>query len=258
MKKDLKALKKGYVFPGDGPQVLLLHGFTGSPYDLNPVAYFLHRHNCHVAVPLLKGHGTKPRDLMDVTAKDWLNDAKQALSTFDKNRPLIIGGLSMGALLSIILAHEYDPKALLLFSCAIHLSFLSELTVASAHYSVLPRTLSLKKLSGGSDILDPNAKKKTPAYKEMPVFGLMQFDAIRRMAKQSLPHIKCPAFLAFGKYDDAIDVGQSHQALMHALNGPIYCRFYDKSKHVLTLDYDKEILCHDIWYFLHHFAGITS
>ena len=54
--------------PGQGPLapigILLVHGFTGSPISLRPLAELLSQRGFAIELPLLPGHGTRPRDLL--------------------------------------------------------------------------------------------------------------------------------------------------------------------------------------------------
>lgn len=253
-----RASKKGFELDGSRAQILLLHGYTGSPYDLRPLADFLHAHDVKVSVPLLRGHGNKPSDLNRVSATQWLEDATRALSTFDKKKPIVVGGLSMGGLLAIILARKFPfVKGLLLFSPAFRLGVLAELTLTAANIGVINRNISFQKLSGGSDIADPVAKRKTPAYKEMPLSGLVEFDKLRVLATRDLQRISCPVFLGFGRLDSAINAFSSHRIAMGALHSKnIVDKFYDQSKHVITLDYDRDAVFVDTWQFLQRHIGI--
>lgn len=249
--------RKGYDLAGDAAQILLLHGYTGSPYDLRPLGDFLHHRGCHVVALLLKGHGTKPYDLNYVHAEDWLKQATTALRGFDHKRPIIVAGLSMGALLAILLTDKLSfIDGLVLISPALKLTRSAEITIASVKLGLIDLKSSIKKLSGGSDILDPVARKKCPSYKEMPIFGLMEFEKLRVLAKEKLSDIPCPIFMAFGKQDGAINVSESHRMILETSHQPIFSKVYENSKHVITLDYDREQLYLDIWHFLTNRLGI--
>jgi len=257
MTKLPRASKSGFDLQGGFGQVLLLHGYTGTPYDLRLVADFLHARDFHVVAPLLKGHGTHPRELYNVVLKDWLWQCREALGKFDIERPIVVGGLSMGALLSIMLAASNPTiKAVLLFSPALSLGWLHDLVIASARFGILSQKTSIKKLSGGSDIMDKEARAKSPCYREMPVAGLLQFDRLRRMALLNLASIACPIFMAFGKHDAAIDAKASHRIAIASSKEPVFSKFYDHSKHVVTLDYDREELLVDMWQFLNQWLEI--
>lgn len=252
-----KISKKAYKLLGHKAQIILLHGYTGSPYDLRPLADHLHAADYNVQVPLLLGHGTQVDDLLNVTAKDWLVQVNKILVSLDKTKPIIVGGLSMGALLAMLVTAQHKQiKGLLLISPALYLDMMGELTLAAAHLGMMDHNWSLPKLSGGSDILDPEAKKLTPAYKEMPIHGLMEFDTIRRQALLAIPKINCPVFMGFGEQDAAINIKRSHMALLKSLHVPLQSRFYKNSKHVVTLDYDKAVLANDIVTFFNRYLGI--
>jgi esterase/lipase len=141
-------------------------------------------------------------------------------------------------------------KALALFSPAIDLSLGAELIITSVKLGILSGQGSLPKLGGGSDIADPIARKKCPSYKEMPLFGVMQFDALRLKAKKELGHIEIPTFMAFGMLDSAINVKTSRQTILNEIKGPIVSKLYARSKHVISLDYDRDLLAKDLWHFI--------
>jgi carboxylesterase len=255
-KKLPRVSKKAFDLAGNKAQVLLLHGYTGSPYDLRPMGDFLHHHGLHVVAPLLKGHGTTPEHLYEVVLESWLTQSANIVQGFDDKKPIIVGGLSMGALLAIALAGINNRiKALLLFSPALCLGYLADLVIALAHIGLVNKKSAINKFSG-SDISDPEAKLKSPSYKEMPIAGFLQFERLQKMAKERLAYVATPIFMAFGKKDAAIDAFGSHQIVMESTSQPIFSKFYERSKHVVTLDYDRDELCNDVWYFLTHHVGI--
>src|SRR3979490_17878 len=57
-----------------GP-VLCLHGFTGTPFDVEALARALESRGHLVATPTLPGHGGTVDDLAATTADEWLSAA---------------------------------------------------------------------------------------------------------------------------------------------------------------------------------------
>ncbi|HEY9775466.1 MAG TPA: alpha/beta fold hydrolase [Planktothrix sp.] len=85
--------------------VLLLHGLTGMPSEMRPVQKYLTQMGCVVESPLLPGHGAGHKELLATTWQDWVSGAKNALDELStKCDHVVIGGLSMGALLSAMAA----------------------------------------------------------------------------------------------------------------------------------------------------------
>jgi carboxylesterase len=250
--------KRSYHLPGDKAEALFFNGYNGSPYYLRIVSDFLSARGIAVHVPLLSGHGSRPDKLLTVTADDWLHEARAAFATLNHNLPIILGGLSMGALLAILLAAEHPhSRALLLFSPSLKLNPLADLTILAAKLGFVDKTLSLKKLSGGSDIADPKAKACTPSYLEMPVVGILELEKLRVMALANIKKVACPIFLAFGKNDGAINTIESQNAVAMNTHQPLMSKFYSRSRHVITLDYDRDLICADLSHFLSGSCGIT-
>ena len=58
--------------------VLMLHGWTGSPAHLRPLAAQLNASGYAVSAPLLAGHGTAIDDMVDTGWRDWMKSALAA------------------------------------------------------------------------------------------------------------------------------------------------------------------------------------
>ncbi len=105
---------RGIFLPSDGGcTVLLLHGLTGSPTELGYLAYNLrHRGGHSVHCPRLVNHG-QPLDVLARTkwtqlyasARDAFFEARDAAR--GNRTPLVVGGLSLGAVMSLMLAAEF-------------------------------------------------------------------------------------------------------------------------------------------------------
>jgi carboxylesterase len=107
-------IDRGIFLTGEGRcRVMLLHGLTGTPTELGYVAHWLRsRGRYHVSVPRLANHG-QPMSVLAGTkwseiyqsAKDAFAEARAASRA--EGVPLVIGGLSMGANLALMLAAEF-------------------------------------------------------------------------------------------------------------------------------------------------------
>ena len=86
--------------------VLLIHGFTGSTRELDPLARYLHQQGLTVHAPLLKGHGTTPEEMSRTTWVDWWASALKGYRLLKEKgcRQLVVIGFSMGGLLALKLA----------------------------------------------------------------------------------------------------------------------------------------------------------
>jgi len=106
-------------FDGGPIGVLLIHGLCGSPTELRYVANGLARQGYTVSCPQLAGHCDGDTALRNSTWNDWYGSAQQGLKELSERcETVIVGGLSTGALLAMLLAHEHKTlvKGLTLFS----------------------------------------------------------------------------------------------------------------------------------------------
>ena len=101
--------------PGGGPHgALVLHGFTGSPVSMRPLAEALAAAGFAVELPRLPGHGTDTADMIETGWDDWLTEAERALTALQARTPggkVVVAGLSMGGALTAALAQGHPELA---------------------------------------------------------------------------------------------------------------------------------------------------
>ena len=92
--------------------VLLFHGLTGAPSEFGYIAHYLHRRSGFtVRCPRLANHGQPLAVLARTRWQQLLGRARQDLSEAgaqarSSGQTLVVGGLSLGAVLSLLLAAE--------------------------------------------------------------------------------------------------------------------------------------------------------
>jgi len=112
---------------------VLVHGLTDSPYSMRSTAVIFQEQGLVTFIPRLPGHGFAVGALRRSQWQDWMAVVKIAMKEADAVRsagqPLILGGYSNGAILSLkySLACQRDealvcPDAILLLSPAIKIS----------------------------------------------------------------------------------------------------------------------------------------
>lgn len=98
-----------------GSAVLLVHGFLGSPADFGDLPAALQKAGHTVRVILLPGHGTRPDDLANVIADDWVKavgDAWDELAATHERVSVV--GFSLGGGLALLASEERRPERLVL------------------------------------------------------------------------------------------------------------------------------------------------
>jgi carboxylesterase len=99
---------RSYYQAGSKTGFLLIHGLTGTPTELRYISNGLSRAGYTVSVPQLAGHCGTLEDLKATHWQDWYQSAEDALLELRKSCDLVIvGGLSMGAIIALKLAAEH-------------------------------------------------------------------------------------------------------------------------------------------------------
>ena len=94
--------------PGaDAAAALCLHGLTGTPYEVRPLAEALSRSGIRAVGPALPGHNQTPAQLARTSHGDWLDAAREHLHSLRaRHDRVFVVGVSLGGLLGLALAAE--------------------------------------------------------------------------------------------------------------------------------------------------------
>ena len=91
----------------------------------------------------------------------------------------------------------------------------------------------------GADLADPEAFE--PAYEGSPLPSLLtMFDAVDEL-QAGLAEITCPALVMQSPQDHVVDPSSADH-VAGLLGGPVERLSLDRSYHVATLDYDKDLV----------------
>lgn len=94
-----------FFYPGNHVGCLLIHGFTGTPYEMRELGQRLAAQGYTVSGPALAGHATKIEDLVPLKWHDWYASVTTAYDELQKTCDVIFPiGLSLGANLALHLA----------------------------------------------------------------------------------------------------------------------------------------------------------
>jgi len=233
----------GPILPGAEPfsasngqnGVLVLHGFTGSPQSMRPLAEAFADAGLSVELPLLPGHGTSPDDLIGTTWDDWSAAAEQAyLGLAARSDRTVVAGLSMGGTLAAWLATRHPEVAgIVLVNPMVE--------PAADSFAEMMRQLlgsgTDRMPAIGSDIAKPGCAET--AYDATPVAPLLSLLAAVSELAPHLAEIDCPILLLTSREDHVVPVTNGDFLCEHVA-APVERVMLEHSYHVATLDYDQE------------------
>jgi carboxylesterase len=221
-----------------GPNgVLVCHGFTGNPNSVKPLGQALHRAGFTVEVPLWPGHGTAIEDMMDTTWDDWSAAAEAAYQDLaGRCEKVVVAGLSMGGTLAAWLASNHPEVAGLIL-----------VNPATEPYPQEAIDMIRAMVDGGeeispaigSDIADPDVTES--AYEGTPLRPLLSLVERGEELAAGLPRISCPILLMTSPNDHVVAPSAS-DFLAERVSGPVERVTLERSYHVATLDYDRDLI----------------
>lgn len=222
---------------------LCIHGFTGAPFEVEPLVKYLNEHTqWRIAVPTLPGHG-ESLQLKGIHYQQWIKHAEQELEKLLATcEQVYVIGFSMGGLIASYLAVHYPIKKLILLS--------------AAAYYVNPKQLTL---DIGEMVKDSFKGRLADnelfiRYKrkilETPITATLQFRRLVTSVRPLLGKVNIPTLIAQGESDGVVPpksakylyerIGTPHKKLV----------FLKNSKHLICHCNEKEELFNEVVEFL--------
>jgi len=229
-----------FFLQGGGRGVLLIHGFTGSPAEVRLLGDFLNNEGYTVFAPRLSGHGTTVEEMANTKWPHWystVEDAYHILRVICSN--ITVVGLSMGGLLALKLATEYQVDKLVSLSTPIFIADkrLDMLPVYRMFHNFIP-----KKRKIYADI-EP---KYSVGYAATPLSSLSSLLNLIQHVDSLLPTVQVPILIVQGRQDHTVQprsgtyiydrVGSDEKTLL----------WLEKSGHLVTIDIEREKVFREI------------
>lgn len=223
---------------------LCIHGFTGSPFEVEPLVHFLKENtNWLVEMPTLPGHGGELGRLKGVTYQAWIEEAEQALQgMLAKCSTVYLVGFSMGGVISGYLATKYPVNKLVLLS--------------AAAYYINPKQLlqDIKEMAteGMRGTLRNNElfQRYRRKIKETPLTATFQFQRLVKELRPTLSRIEVPTLIVQGELDGIVPIKSASFLYNTIPSNERELVYLPKSKHLVCHDEDKDQLFKTVEKFL--------
>ncbi len=192
----------------------------------------------HVELPRLPGHGTDVTDMIPTRWHHWTAEVERAYRDLAARADrIVVMGLSMGGSLTLWTALEHPDV------CGIVCINPAAQPQAQEMVEMIRSMLEqgTETIDGiGSDIADQTVKES--AYAQTPLAPLISMveEGITPMVAR-YESCKVPMLLITSKNDHVVDPVQSDQ-LAAQWGGPIDRIILEKSFHVATQDFDKDLI----------------
>lgn len=232
--------KKGYFLQGDKKGILIIHGFTGTPGELRLLANRLNTEGYTVRGLLLPGHGTTPEDLETKTIEDWYEASKKEYIKLKETcTEVSVIGLSMGGLLAMKLAAEFNIHSAIIMSAPIFLYDPRVKLLNKRVYSVVKIFYRyVRKFK--RDYSDIGEEYKQ-CYKVMPLKGVVELVKLIKMCKKDvIPKITVPCLIIQSKNEHTVKTESAKYIYDNIKSKTKKLVWLQNSGHIITIGKERE------------------
>ncbi|MFZ2226426.1 MAG: alpha/beta fold hydrolase [Candidatus Moraniibacteriota bacterium] len=247
---ELAFIDKPFYFPGtNGRAVLLVHGWTTTPFELRHLGKYLNKKGYTVCAPLLTGHGTIPADLENVSWQMWNKDVEKAYAKLkEKHKKIHAIGTSLGASLVSVLAgnnQEISSLVLMAMPYAVRMEKLSSLF---ARIVLIFKKYNKKYYPpsfGSSSMVTRKISYQTyPIKSAFEVYGLIKF------SRKNISKITQPCFIMQSSIDHIV-AKKSLENIYNKISSKAKQKKYiPEAYHTFISDIKNEDVLRDIGDFL--------
>jgi carboxylesterase len=258
--------------PGGPSGVVLIHGLTGSPFELKYLATQLNRAGFTVKVPCLAGHGGDIEELKQTTWQDWYGTVRATISELRSScREVFTAGLCMGAVLAIHAAKEYGSyvKAVAALSTTFKFdgwslpwySFLMPLN----HYTPLrywysypetePYGIKNERLRRS---VARGLKDNSLAYDCVPGLSMYQLHKLAGVVREELPAVTTPTLIIHSQEDDTASLNNALLVERRIGARDVRKVVLDNCYHMITIDNQRELVAQEVTAFFGKYAAVGS
>lgn len=216
--------------------ILLVHGFTSTPQSMAYLGEKFQEADLNVECPLLPGHVETWERLNEVSYRDWVQAASDALERLQKRVDKVyVLGLSMGATVSLYLAEKHPELAGLIIIN--HAMFFGNPLV-----KLLPvLRLIVKKVPAIANDIKQEGQKEI-AYPVTPTSGLYELTKLAKLVQKDLTTITQPILIFKSREDHVLPIRNAPYLYEKISSADKELIWLENSYHVATMDNDKDFI----------------
>ena len=235
---------------------LVVHGLTGSPETVAPLAEALLAQGYRVSSPWLAGHQGTLEDLGKSTWQEWVETVRVAFQTLRREVDQVYyAGLSLGALLGLKLAIDegWGVKGLALLSTPLTLDRWSNVLIPLVRATPLRYVITSTAKNWERSVGDEEGRQRYQqcSFSRFPAGAAIQLAELQKVLRKDLRRIQNPLLLVHATQDCVAPY--RNVGLIKKLVGSqmIETVTLAHSQHVVTMDAEKDIVSKKVIDFFH-------
>lgn len=238
-----------FFFPGSRVSALLIHGLSGTPFEMRYLGERLAASGVRVCGVRLAGHAGAPEELGAATHAQWYESVVEGFERLHRyGDPVAVVGLSLGAVLTARLAADQGEAVagvvMLAPSFFLPLWVRGPLKAMSALGPLADRIYLRGK---GSDIHDAAARSVHPSARLLPLSAVLELMKLSAAVRPRLNRVTQPTLIIHSRRDHTCPMRRNVDFVLSRL-GSTQKRavILEESFHVITIDSEKERVASEV------------
>ena len=224
--------------------VITLHGFSSAPKEVEKIAQYLHQSDLNVYAPRLKGHGTVPEDLKDITYHDWYDSVSRAIAIATlKYKKIYLLGFSTGGLLAILSAKKkaFKFEGLICINTALKLNDIRVKTLipAVSFWNDLVHSFNANEYA--KEYITNEAQNPEINYDKHYIDSITQLSLLMDKTKKSLKHISTPTYIIQSSNDPVVNPSSAYEIFDAIENENKQIEIVESNSHVIITQENDEL-----------------
>ncbi len=249
---------------GGDHAVLLIHGLTGSPYEMKYLARQLNGAGFTVMGPCLAGHGSTLADLKKTRWQDWYGTVYDSFKELKRTHETVsVAGLCMGALLALKLSADleeevnavslisttlfYDGWGLPWYKFLLPLAYVAPACHVYSFkerepYGIKNEALRVRIVEGMRD--------SSIAHESVPGVSMRElYRLIGVMKKKVIARVTAPTLIVHSKEDDLASAKNALYVQKHIKSKDVHMLLLDDCYHMVPIDNQRSVAADEIIHF---------
>ncbi len=242
---------------------LLIYGFMGTPIEMRELAEALAEQGLRTHGIVLAGHETGNGDMLATTRRSqWIDSAEEGLRQLARHRYIFVAGLSMGGVLSLLLASRHPERITGVIAMSTPTRFAwgwQSKALPVARYfvkwfyplsmmnfndpKVQAEVLKQARLRDPNVTIDFSNAQVVASIKRMvrlPVPALDELSRLTNAERKALPLVRSPLLIIQSKKDQTVNPACAEELYRLATKAhPKLLHWLEQSDHVITTGPEK-------------------
>jgi esterase/lipase/1-acyl-sn-glycerol-3-phosphate acyltransferase len=190
--------------------MLVIHGYKSAPLEAEPLARFINGFGFKTYVPRLKGHGTAPINMQDISWQDWYDSVNRGYAALSQIcSKIVIIGFSTGGLLGLLSAAKKTSEtkkltAIIAINSALKLLDIKARVVPGiTFWNDMLTKLNIEK--GRFEYVDDVPENPHINYSRNYLKGVQQLEKLMKVCENNLEKVTTNALIIQGDKDPVVN-----------------------------------------------------